>query len=830
MYDDIKFKGNYASQGGDSTLSFTADIPNLQYNTNKLTKGSINISSANNTINGDIIFKKLETGTNILYATNIHASIANDSIDVAATTKDEKNTDRYIFGATATEKDKAYTLHIKDTLLLNYQKWNVAANNKLTYSPQGVLAENFILSNAAQKISIVSTTPTLNSPVDVVIENFDIKDITSILNSDTLLAAGLINAKFTISDFDKNLPAFTGTMELSKFFLMQQAVGTVKLSADKKDDNTINATVALTDNGNDMTVKGNYYLNNDQQQFDANIDIRRLNMETVQAFSKGNLVRSSGSVTGKIDIKGKFNDPRWNGSIAFDTTKFTLAKLGTAYTIDQQKITLDYPNVSFSKFTIKDSTSHTLVLDGNIKSNSLSDFDLALGIKANDFILVNSPKAINSQVYGFAAVTAEINVNGNSSSPAIEGNISLDDKSDVTLILPEQNINKDAAASVVRFIDRDTFDLPEKVQFSPAVVQQSSFAQFLNYNVNIEVSKKAALTIIVDPSTGDALKVQGDAQLNAGVDPGGNIILAGNYELNSGYYILNYQFLKRQFNLLPGSTIAFSGAPMDAQVNISAEYIVNTASKDLLGSEVGESDPKMSNTFNQKLPFKVILYLKGAMKKPEISFDIQEPDENTAIDNQLRTTIENKLTQLRGDEAATNKQVFSLLLLNRFAGEQSTDFFKGNGSNFNDLARESVSKFLSSALDQIASDLFKGVDIDLNVNSYQDYSSGDEAQKTDLNVAVSKSFLDDRLSVSVGKNFGIEGQDAGAKSQQRSNSIIPDVTVNYKLTKDGKYMIRAYKKDQFEVILDGYVVETGVAFILTLDYDEFKELFRKKTK
>jgi len=37
--------------------------------------------------------------------------------------------------------------------------------------------------------------------------------------------------------------------------------------------------------------------------------------------------------------------------------------------------------------------------------------------------------------------------------------------------------------------------------------------------VNVAVTKKAALTIILDPSTGDAIKVQGDAQLNAGVDP-----------------------------------------------------------------------------------------------------------------------------------------------------------------------------------------------------------------------------------------------------------------------------------------------------------------------
>lgn len=63
---------------------------------------------------------------------------------------------------------------------------------------------------------------------------------------------------------------------------------------------------------------------------------------------------------------------------------------------------------------------------------------------------------------------------------------------------------------------------------------------------------------------------------------------------------------------------------------------------------------------------------------------------------QLRMTIENKLQQLRTDASAMNKQVFALLVLNRFIGEQSRDFFAGNGNNNGNLiANESVSAFLN---------------------------------------------------------------------------------------------------------------------------------------
>ncbi|MEO5967059.1 MAG: translocation/assembly module TamB domain-containing protein, partial [Ferruginibacter sp.] len=309
----------------------------------------------------------------------------------------------------------------------------------------------------------------------------------------------------------------------------------------------------------------------------------------------------------------------------------------------------------------------------------------------------------------------------------------------------------------------------------------------------------------------------------------GNIILSGTYTLNKGSYVLNYQFLQRKFILTEGSTIMFSGPPLNARVDIAAEYIANTSSKELLSNEVSNADPILANSFNQKIPYHVVLKLTGILSKPDIKFDIQLPDEesNVRINSNLRTTVENKLIQLRGDESAMNKQVFSLLLLNRFIGEQSSDFFSaGQGGGFDELARQSVSQFLSSALNQIADDLIKGIDIDLSLQSYQDFSGTGSQQRTDLNLSLSKSFLNDRLTVTVGKNFGIEGEDPSGKS----STYIPDISFGYKLSADGKYMLKAYRKSQFEVVLDGYVAETGVGFLMTVDYDTFRELFRKKKK
>ena len=90
--------------------------------------------------------------------------------------------------------------------------------------------------------------------------------------------------------------------------------------------------------------------------------------------------------------------------------------------------------------------------------------------------------------------------------------------------------------------------------------------------------------------------------------------------------------------------------------------------------------------------------------------------------------------------------------------------------------------------------------------------------------------MNDRLTVSVGQNFGIEGQDAATKAAGKEPGFKPDISLGYKLTQDGKYLLRAYTKNQYEATVDGFVVETGLSFVLTLDYDKFKELFQSRKK
>jgi hypothetical protein len=279
--------------------------------------------------------------------------------------------------------------------------------------------------------------------------------------------------------------------------------------------------------------------------------------------------------------------------------------------------------------------------------------------------------------------------------------------------------------------------------------------------------------------------------------------------------------LKRKFTIQKGSVITWKGSPTSADVNVTALYQLNTSTIDLMESQLSGKAKEEVNKYKQKIPIQVLLKMNGELMKPQITFDIVIP---SSIRSQWQD-VDDKLGEIRTNESELNKQVFALLLLGRFT--QEDPFVSAGGSSNEALVRQSVSRLLTDQLNSLAGSLVKGVDINVGVNSDEDYSTGTAQSRTDLTVAVSKSLLNDRLRVTVGSNFMVEGDPA---EKEQTSNIAGDVSLDYQLTKDGRYRLRAYRVNKYDAAVEGQVVETGLTFVFILDYDQFRELFNKSKK
>jgi hypothetical protein len=415
----------------------------------------------------------------------------------------------------------------------------------------------------------------------------------------------------------------------------------------------------------------------------------------------------------------------------------------------------------------------------------------------------------------------KLNVKGTLENPVIGGNIKVNKETKFTVVLPQSDPSFADREGIVEFVDEDNQYLRQTAAMEKKLNQSELIG--MDVSVDISIDKEAELTLIIDKGNGDYLNLKGEAQLTGGIDPSGKTTLTGKYEFSDGAYEMNFNMIRRKFNIQKGSSIIWNGEPTMASLNITAIYKVETAPIDLLGNQLGDKTQAEKNTYKQKIPFETHLKMNGELLKPEITFDIVLPEGNYGVSSNIVDLSRTKLEQLRQEPAEMNKQVFALLLLNRFIGENPFASESG-GTRAESLARQSVSKILSQQLNDFAGELISGVQLEFDLESTEDYTTGTMENRTDLNVGVSKKLLDDRLKVTVGSSFAVEGQE---RANEQSTNIAGDVALDYQLTKDGRYMLRAYRKNEYQVAVEGQVIETGIAFIITMSYNKFRELFHR---
>lgn len=818
-FDNITLNGKYDADS--QQIFINGEIPKIVYAENQIENGVLTMSNSDGQLNYQLKVGTLNNESFKLNKIDLNGDIANNSINVNASTKDEKDQTQFLVAAQVNSLKDLTQIHLKPNgLILNYDQWQVSEENSINLLANGFVANDFQISNGESQIIVNSESNSPSSPLNIEIKDFKIETITELIKKQDLPAAGIINGTAQIRDLNTNM-TFNADINVTDLEAFGQPVGNVTAKLLNSSAENINADVKLTGNNNDLSLVGNY--NTKASAFDMDLNINRLEMNTIQGFTMNMIHDTEGHISGQLDIKGSIDEPQIRGQMKFNQVGLTLKEYGSNFRNIDDAIDFTSKGIEFNRFRINDNDGNTLTLNGDILTKNYSDFDFDLTANGRDFKVINSEESADALTYGVLAVNANLQIKGNLDLPVVSGTLAVTDETNFTFVLPQSNPSLEEREGIVEFIDQDKIALQETI--TEKELKAESRIKGFNVSVNIEIDKEAKTSIVIDKANGDFVELQGEAELTGGMDPSGKITLVGVYQVEKGAYEMSVSLLKRRFDIQKGSTITWTGEPTTATLDITAIYQTNAAPIDLIEQQLTGLSASETNMYKQRIPFNTNLILKGELLKPEISFDITLNEDNPSIATAVIDNTKSKLDQLRNDEAEMNKQVISLLLLNRFIGENP--FQSQSGISAETMAKQSVSNIVSQQLNNLAADLITGVDIDFGLNTDDDYSTGSKNTRTDLNVAVSKRLLDDRLKVSIGSNFGLEGD---ARENENMTNIAGDISVDYSLSRDGRYMIRAYRKNEYQVALQGQIIETGVGFIITLDYDHFKEIFEKRKR
>jgi translocation and assembly module TamB len=790
----------------DSSVVASLVIPLVEYDSIRTEKIAVNLSSVKEEANLTANVGSMQTGGFRVQNASLQTGIANNDVRFNFVVKDSVNTNRHGINGNLALVDNRYQLRLREGLMIDYQKWATDSEGYIQYAPDSVWVKNFAIRQDYQSLSINGSTDEPNSPLDIVADSISIGPFAALITRDSTMASGTLSGNIKLSNYMVS-PVYTGRLDINNFAFMKIPIGNLAIRSTNETEDRIRVGVSLISDKNDMRLFGSYRLK-EEQPLNFTLDMKKFGAETIEAFSFGQLKNAKGNLSGKMAITGSTDSPRLNGNMNFEDVAFNVTQLGARYSLINQKLQFADQRINFNNFAITDSLNQQLKINGNVNLATIPDVGYDLKIDTKNFTVLNATQKQNDLFFGKAVIDANLTVKGRGSNSIIDGNIKLDPESNITVVMSDDATEAgDASKGVIEFVDMS--DSTEVAQVDSIEASKQIIVDFASQiSLDIDVDDKSQFTVVIDELNGDNIKLRGNAKLNTGIAPNGQLYLIGAYDLTQGSYDLTLQILKRQFEIQKGSTLIWTGDPMKADLNITAAYEVMV--------DPGTVDSKYKG--DRKIPIAVQIVITGNLSTPNITFNVV-PGEEVSQTVKSDITAQTFWADMQNNPSEMNKQAFALLITNKFITDQSSSGFL-SGVSAEAIARQSVSQLLSDQLNNLAGDLVKGVNLDLNLNSTTDQAAG---ARTDLNVGLSKAFLGDRLKISVGKNFELE-----SKSQTPSSSeVFDNIALDYSLSKDGRYLFRGYRKNQYQSILEGFIIETGVSFIITADYDLFREIFQK---
>ncbi|MEP6595975.1 MAG: translocation/assembly module TamB domain-containing protein, partial [Ginsengibacter sp.] len=486
----IKLTANFASDSGWNAF---ISAPYILYDTYFI--DNLNLTAA--TKNGALTFKtsldQFKSGTSLaLFATTLDASLQNDNLDFTLNIKDAKSVSKYtVSGLLSQPSLNNYSFSLKpENLLLNYRKWTINNGNSIQYVNSDITATNFVLNQGSQQLSINSVGSGTNKPLSIDFKNFNISTLTAFVQNDSLLVNGTLNGNALVKNIQVQ-PVFTTDLTVSDLSIYTDTIGTLTAKVNNNVANTYNADVRLTGRGNDVTLLGNYFLKPQNSSYDFTINIVSLQMKSLEGFTKGGIRDARGNLYGSVALNGSLDKPNIDGKINFNNIAFVASALSNLFKVDKEAIALiKNEGIILNTFTIRDTANNAIVIDGAINTPDYINYTFNLKINADNFQAINSTKRDNRLFYGKMVFSTTLTITGTPTQPVIDGDLTINDKTDFTVVLPQSEPGVVQREGIVRFVDYSS-TAEDSLFMAPYDSLKTSSLVGYNIAVNINVDKNA---------------------------------------------------------------------------------------------------------------------------------------------------------------------------------------------------------------------------------------------------------------------------------------------------------------------------------------------------
>jgi hypothetical protein len=658
------------------------------------------------------------------------------------------------------------------------------------------------------------------------INNLDISVLNQFLLDYGWELNGTARADLYVQDIRK-MNEMSGNAFINQFIINDIPVGNLRLNAEQKNfDSPVYMDLSVIDAENKVNADGFIFLPNTkipagQNRFEFNTTLDNYSVALGDVFLQGLISGTSGTVSGQIAIAGDNKINSIDGDLILNNVQTRLDYLGTQYNIVKAPVKISNTNIDFGDLELFDQMGNVANVRANIKHKFFNDMDISMRVTSPQFQVLNTTKKDNELYYGKAFGKIDLRMNG--PFDKLDIIIQAETGPNTVVALPLKSAIADKEQNFIVFTN------PQ--QEKDEEIAEAVYGAGLNLQMYLTINPSAELQLIFDERTGEVIKGRGNGNIHIDLPRDGEFQMYGDFEIERGEYPFKaFVVLDKAFTIKRGGTISWYGDPLNAFINLQAEYKgLRTSPYNFIYDYI-RNDNNLLNEAKRPTDVDLILNLNGQLLEPKVQFDIAFPN----LQGELKNYTDNRLRTLSANPDELNMTAVSLLAFQGFL-PQTTDLLSGAAiSNtvsstltewVTNQMRVFVNEYLIDSLgtNSIVSNLNLDFGIVLNPAIEVDgQPSVAGLAQSQFYLRPQFQFLDDRVTLDMGL---ITYGDVTAGGR-----VGGEFNVEYAFGESRRLRARTYAQNQ-PLINDNRIV-SGVGLVYRREYNEFADIFGlgKKSK
>ena len=794
----------------DRSVNLTAQLPAFSYNGSDYSGGSLQMNTEGDTLKVDA---RIKTGAAGSISPTLHVkAAAADNTLMASLGYNNHSKSLPIHGALNAEAqfykntDNVSTAHvdIKPSLIhIGEKPWKVHPAD-ITYSKNHLEIENFEVSHGDQHVAVNGlATPNKEDSIVAQLKDVDVEYILNLVNFHSVDFSGKASGKAIVKSIFNDPDAYA-KLDIKDFEFEHGPMGILHANVSFNKELSQIDINAVADEGEEHQTLIDGYVSPKRNYIDLGIEAQGTNMKFMESFCGSFMDDIQARAHGKVNLVGDLSDINLVGDL-YATGKMHMKQLGTEYSFKNLHAHAIPDDILLNNDTIFDRNHNMALVSGGIHHKHLTRLSYDLTLKAHNFLGYDTHEFGDNTFYGTVYATGEVGIHGKSGETIID----IDAEPGPGSIFV-YNVASPDAISDKSFIH--WHDIAPELTDSLKQLQKDDdddidFSSDMRINFLVNATPNLTLKLMMDPQSGDYITLNGNGVLRANWFNKGSFDMFGNYVVDHGVYKLTIQnVIKKDFEFMPGGTIAFGGNPYNAPLNLQAKYTVNG---------VPLSDLSIGRSFSSNnIRVDCLMNITGTPQSPSVDFTMDLPTVNTDAKQMIYSVI--------NSQEEMNQQVLYLLAIGRFYAQTK------NNQSSEDADQQSqtslaMQSFLSGTISQQLNTVLSNVVKSNNWNFGANISTGDEG----FNNAEYEGILSGRL---LNNRLLFNGQFGYRDNANATQSFIGDFDLRYLIFPNGNLAVRMYNQTNDRYFTRNSLNTQGLGLIMKKDFNGWRDLFGIKKK